>query len=429
MTIHSNAWQYREGSLFCEAAELSRVASSHGTPAYLYSRSALVDNFRVYGDSLSGIPHRLCYSVKANSNIGILDLLARQGAGFDIVSGGELYRVLAAGGDPRSVVFSGVGKTPAEIRFALEKEIHSFNCESDAEVGQISRAAVALNRIASISIRVNPDVDAITHPYISTGLRGQKFGIDIRAVESLYRRAATLPGILPEGVSCHIGSQILTEEPLLEAADRVLALVGRLRAQGHPIKNLDLGGGLGVAYRPEERSPAVGALIEKLKLRIHGLDLTLFLEPGRSIVAEAGILLTRVLLVKQNGSKKFVVVDAAMNDLIRPALYEAYHEIVPLHQTNGQKTIKADIVGPICESGDFFARNRELPEVKAGDLLAIRTTGAYGFVLASNYNSRPRPCELLVDGEEIYTLRKRETYEDLIRGESIPTAPRFVAEV
>ncbi len=425
----SNAWEYRRGTLFCEQTDVARAASSHGTPAYLYSKSAIVRNFRVYRDALADVPHRICYSVKANGNIAILDLLAREGAGFDIVSGGELYRVLSAGADPASVVFSGVGKIPAEIRFALEKGIHSFNCESDAEIGQISRAAVSLNRIASIAIRVNPDVDAVTHPYISTGLREHKFGIDINAVEDLYRRAAVLPGILAEGVSCHIGSQLLADDPVLEAAGKVLALVSRLRDQGHPIKNLDLGGGLGVAYRPEEQNPDVRALIEKLKIRIRGLDLTLTLEPGRSVVAEAGVLLTRVLLVKQNGRKKFVVVDAAMNDLLRPALYEAHHEITPVRQPTAATSIHADVVGPVCESADFFARNRELPDLKAGDLIAIRTTGAYGFVLSSNYNSRPRACELLVDGADIHVVRRRETYEDLVRGESVVAQPALITEI
>ncbi len=425
----TSVWDYRRGTLFCEGTDIARAASLHGTPAYLYSKSAILKNFRAYRDALAGVPHRICYSVKANANIAILDLLAREGAGFDIVSGGELYRVLAAGADPGSVVFSGVGKTPAEIRFALEKGIHSFNCESDAEIGQISRAAVSLNRIASIAIRVNPDVDAITHPYISTGLREHKFGIDINAVEDLYHRAAMLPGILAEGVSCHIGSQLLADDPLLEAAGKVLALVSRLRDQGHPIKNLDLGGGLGVAYRPEEQKPDVRALIEKLKIRVRGLDLTLTLEPGRSVVAEAGVLLTRVLLVKQNGKKKFVVVDAAMNDLLRPALYGAHHEITPVQQPSGANTIQADVVGPVCESSDFFARNRELPDLKAGDLLAIRMTGAYGFALSSNYNSRPRACELLVDGPDVHVIRRRETYEDLVRGEAMVTQPSLITKV
>jgi diaminopimelate decarboxylase len=425
----SNDFQYRHGDLHCEKADLARAAALHGTPAYLYSKNTIVRNFHRYRDALAGVAHRICYSVKANSNLAILDLLAQEGAGFDIVSGGELYRVLSAAADPSSVVFSGVGKTPAEIRFALEKNIHSFNCESDVEIGQISRAAVALDRIASISIRVNPDVNAVTHPYISTGLREHKFGIDIHAVEELYRRASSLPGILPEGVSCHIGSQLLSDEPVLEALEKVLALIARLREQGHPIKNLDLGGGLGVAYRPEDRGPDVESFIEKLKLKIQGLNLTLMLEPGRSIVAEAGVLLTRVLLVKRNGSKRFVIVDAAMNDLIRPALYEAHHEITPLRQPQDDELTPADVVGPVCESSDFLARNRPLPELKSGDLLAIRNAGAYGFVLSSNYNSRPRPCELLVNGEEVHVIRRRETYEDLTRAEFVPAESTLLREV
>ena len=414
----SGQWQYREGKLFCEETDLSRVAASHGTPAYVYSKRGIVQGFHVYRDALDGLPHRICYSVKANSNLGVLDILAREGAGFDIVSGGELYRVLAAGGDPASVVFSGVGKTSAEIRFALEKGIHSFNCESDADIGLISQAAISLNRTASIAIRVNPDVDAVTHPYISTGLREHKFGVDIGVVEELYRRSAALPGIVPEGVSCHIGSQLLDFDPLLEAADKVLALIGRLRAQGLRIRDLDLGGGLGVAYRPGEREPSANEFLEKLKPRLNGLDLRLMLEPGRSVVAEAGVLLTRLLLIKKNGAKTFLVVDAAMNDLLRPALYEAHHEITPVQEPVTESTVTADVVGPVCESGDFFARNRQLPELKPGDLLAIRTAGAYGFSLSSNYNSRPRPCEVLIDGEEIHVVRRRETYEDLLRGES-----------
>ncbi len=414
-----DVWPYREGHLFCEGVDLARVASSHGTPAYVYSRKGIVENFRTYRDALADVPHRICYSVKANSNLGVLDVLAREGAAFDIVSGGELYRVLAAGGDASSVVFAGVGKTSAEIRFALEKGIHSFNCESDAEIGLVSQAAISLNRTASISIRVNPDVDGATHPYISTGLREHKFGVDIHAAEGLYRRAAQLPGILAEGVSCHIGSQILSVEPLLEAADKVLALVKRLRSQGHPIRHVDLGGGLGVPYRPQEHGPTIRAFLEGLKTRLRGLDLTLLLEPGRSIVADAGVLLTRVLLIKQNGAKKFVIVDAGMNDLIRPALYQAHHEITPVQESLTGGGMTADVVGPVCETGDFFAHDRELPDLKPGDLLAIRTTGAYGFVLSSNYNSRPRACELLVDGDQLHVVRHRETYQDLILRESV----------
>ena len=415
----SNEWHYRDGTLFCEEADLTRLAASHGTPAYVYSKSGIVGRFSAYRDALDGLPHKICYSVKANSNLGVLNVLAREGAGFDIVSGGELYRVLAAGGDASSVVFSGVGKTSAEIRFALETGIHSFNCESESEINLISQAAVSLRRTASVAIRVNPDVDAVTHPYISTGLSEHKFGVDIRSVENLYRRAASLPGIVAEGVSCHIGSQLLALDPLLEAADKVLALVERLREQGHAIRNLDLGGGLGVAYRPGERSASVGEFLEKLKPRLDGLGLRLMLEPGRSIVAEAGILLSRVLLVKKNGAKTFLIVDAGMNDLLRPALYQAHHEITPVREPRDSTVIVADVVGPVCESGDFFARNRELPNLKPGDLIAIRSTGAYGFALASNYNSRPRPCELLVDGEETHLVRRRETYEDLVRGESM----------
>lgn len=415
-------FSYRAGALVCEGVDLLSVAEAHGTPAYVYSRRAITTRFHAYEDALVSIPHRICYSVKANSNLSVLAALVREGAGFDIVSGGELYRVLSAGGDAASVVFSGVGKTKDDIRFALQKGIHSFNCESEAEIELLSRIAVSLGKTASIAIRVNPDVDAVTHPYISTGLREHKFGIDIGSAEGIYRDAARLPGIRPEGVSCHIGSQLLDIGPFLEAADKTLGLVQRLRASGLAIRYLDLGGGLGVPYRSGERSLPASTLIDNLLPKIKLLDLTLMLEPGRSIVAEAGILLTRVLLVKQNGQKKFVVVDAAMNDLIRPALYQAHHEIVTVTQATGSEVFKADIVGPVCETGDFFARGRQMPVVKSGDLLAIRTAGAYGFVLSSNYNSRPRPCELLVDGREVHLARARETYEDLIRGEPLPDA-------
>lgn len=413
-----DAFAYRNGTLFCEDVSLPSVAELHGTPAYIYSKAAIVNRFRAYESALAGFPHRICYSVKANSNLAVLKVLAAEGAGFDIVSGGELYRVLAAGGDPVSVVFSGVGKTESEIRFALEKKIHSFNCESEAEIGLISRLAVKLDQKAAIAIRVNPDVDAITHPYISTGLREHKFGVDIGVAEELYARAAQLPGIAIEGVSCHIGSQLLDFEPLLEAADKALALVSRLRANGIPIRNLDLGGGLGIAYRPSERAATVKAFIDRLRPKLEDAGLALVLEPGRSIVAEAGLMLTRVVLVKHNGQKTFVIVDGAMNDLIRPALYQAHHEIIPVNQSAGARVIRTDVVGPVCETGDFFARGRDLPETHSGDLLAIMAAGAYGFVLSSNYNSRPRPCELLIDGEKVIVARRREAYDDLVRGES-----------
>jgi diaminopimelate decarboxylase len=419
LSMSNDSFLYRDGALFCEDAELSQIAEQYGTPAYVYSNSAIVRRFHAYADALRGLPHRVCFAVKANSNLAVLSVLAKEGAGFDIVSGGELFRVLRAGGDPAKVVFSGVGKTEQEIRFAIEKGIHSFNCESEDEIALISRVSSEAGATASIAVRVNPDVNAETHPYISTGLREHKFGIDIARAEAVYQRAAGLPGLRVDGVSCHIGSQLLSVDPLLEAADRVLALVGRLRAQGIRIRDLDLGGGLGVPYRPAERGVPVELFIEKLRPKLEGLGLTLMLEPGRSIVAEAGVLLSRVLLVKRNGEKTFVILDAAMNDLIRPALYHAHHEIVPVKMQAGE-VLTADVVGPVCESGDFFARDREMAEARTGDLVAIRTAGAYGFVLSSNYNSRPRACELLVDGSRIHVARKRETYEDLVHGERLP---------
>ncbi len=413
----NEAFRYENGTLVCEQVDLVSIGEAYGTPAYVYSSSAIRARFRAYQSAFSDLRCRICYSVKANSNLSVLRLLAEEGSGFDIVSGGELYRVLKAGGDAGTVVFSGVGKTASEIRFALEEGIHSFNCESEAEIETISGIANSLDRTASIAIRVNPDVDAITHPYISTGLREHKFGVSIKAAEALYQRAAQLPGLVPEGVSCHIGSQLLDLDPLLEAADKALQLVDSLRSDGIPIRNLDLGGGLGVPYRSNERAVSIETLARKLRPKLAKADLTLTLEPGRSIVAEAGVLLTRVLLVKTNGQKTFVVVDSAMNDLIRPALYQAHHEIVPVSQSHGEALVHADIVGPICETGDFFARGRDIARVETGQLLAIRTAGAYGFVLASNYNSRPRPCELVVDGRHVAIARQRETYDDLTRGE------------
>jgi diaminopimelate decarboxylase len=416
----TDVFHYRNGELQCEEADLKSLAAAHGTPAYVYSKRAILANWNEYEQALAGTDHRICFAVKANSNVAILAILARAGAGFDIVSGGELHRVLKAGGDPASVVFSGVGKTSAEITFALEKGIHSFNCESEAEIALISKIAAAREVRASVALRVNPDVNALTHPYISTGLREHKFGVDIAAAEDIYRRAAHLPGILAEGVSCHIGSQLLDIEPLLEAADKTLALVSKLRAAGLPIRFLDLGGGLGVQYRPSERKASVAQFAARLLPKLASLNLTLMLEPGRSIVADAGILLTRVLLVKQNGEKTFVIVDAAMNDLLRPALYQAHHEITPIVEATAGLEMTADVVGPVCETGDFFARDRLLPRLQAGDLIALRAAGAYGFVLSSNYNSRPRPCELLVDGSQVLVARRRETLDDLIRGESLP---------
>src|SRR5579884_23778 len=415
--LAESEFNYRGGGLACEGVDLGALAAEYGTPAYVYSRHGIASRFCAYEEALRDIPHQVCFAVKANSNLAVLSVLAREGAGFDIVSGGELYRVLAAGGDPSRVVFSGVGKTEAEIRFALQQGIHSFNCESEFELDLLSRTAASLGKTASIALRVNPDVDAVTHPYISTGLREHKFGIDIAHAGRIYARAKNLPGVVPEGVSCHIGSQLLDVKPLLEAADKMLALVERLRSQGIAVRYLDLGGGLGVPYRSTDRPLSARTLVEEIKNRIAGRGLTLMLEPGRSIVAEAGILLTRVLLVKNNAKKTFVIVDAAMNDLIRLSLYQAHHEIVPVKQNASVEDITADIVGPVCETGDFFAHGRQIAAVEPGDLLAIRTAGAYGFVLSSNYNSRPRPCELLIDGQAVHVARRRETWEDLIRGE------------
>lgn len=415
----SSDFSYRNGILACEDAPLNEIAEAHGTPAYVYSKRGIVARFQAYEQALADIPHRVCFAVKSNSNLAVLRTLAGQGAGFDIVSGGELFRVLAAGGDASAVVFSGVGKTDSEIRYAVEKGIHSFNCESETEIDRISEIAASAGRRVSVAIRVNPDVDAATHPYISTGLREHKFGIDIHGAEELYLRAANLPGISVDGASCHIGSQLLDTGPLLEAAEKMLELISRLRSRGLRIRTLDLGGGLGIAYRPDQRTACVPNFIAALREKIASFNLTLMLEPGRSIAGEAGVLLTRVLLVKQNGGKRFVVVDAAMNDLIRPALYHAHHEILAVEEVREGERTTADVVGPVCETGDFFARGRDLANVRTGDLLAIQTAGAYGFVLASNYNSRPRPCELLVDDSQVLVARRRESYEDLVRGEDL----------
>jgi diaminopimelate decarboxylase len=415
----TNEFSYRSGILCCEDVNLSTLGEQYGTPAYVYSAAMIRARYRAYRDALGGLPHRVCYAVKANSTLAVLALLAAEGAGFDIVSGGELYRVLAAGGDPASIVFSGVGKTEAEIRYALQQRIHSFNCESAAEVKTISRLAEEAGTRASIAIRVNPDVDAVTHPYISTGLREHKFGIAIEEAEDLYAWASRLPGIVAEGVSCHIGSQLLKIDPLIDAADKILQLVHRLRSAGLPIRTLDLGGGLGVPYQPGDSPVRINEFVERLRNQVMFSDLTLFLEPGRSIVAEAGVLLSRVVLTKGSGEKTFVILDAGMNDLIRPALYQAHHEIVPVAEPSGSARQRMDIVGPVCESADSFAREREMPPLAEGDLVAMRMAGAYGFVLASNYNSRPRCCELLIDGSRIHLARERETYADLIRGESL----------
>jgi diaminopimelate decarboxylase len=410
-------FSYSQNDLYCDQSLLEKIARDVGTPAYVYSEAAILENYRAYHEAFSDLPHNVCYAVKANSSVGILALLAKAGAGFDIVSGGELFRVLQAGGDPAKVVFSGVGKTPDEVEYALEHGIHSFNCESESELMLIDSLAARRGVKASFGIRVNPDVDAATHPYISTGLSEHKFGIALAEARPVYERARKLTNLSAEGVSCHIGSQLLDPSPILEAVDKVLALAAELRAAGHPIRHIDLGGGLGIAYRPEEQAPQIRSFIASLHDRLRASGLCVVAEPGRSIVGAAGVLLTRVLYRKRNGPKEFVVVDAAMNDLIRPSLYRAHHEIIPLRKST-LPAITADVVGPVCESGDFLARDRRMANVMPGDYLAVCAAGAYGFVLSSNYNSRPRAPEVLVEGSTYRVIRRRETYEDLVHGES-----------
>jgi diaminopimelate decarboxylase len=409
-------FEYREKRLFCEEVSLEEIAQQAGTPCYVYSSRTVLERYAAYDQAFGAVPHTVCYAVKANSNLALLKLLAEAGSGFDIVSGGELYRVLKAGGDPRKVVFSGVGKTSDEIDFALAQGIFSFNCESEPELELIDSIAARRGGRARAAMRVNPDVDASTHPYISTGLREHKFGIDISEVEGVYQRASSLKNIALESVSCHIGSQLLDTRPLLEALRKMLALVDRLRVRGLPISHIDLGGGLGVPYRHGDERPDIDAFVQELRAELAGRGLHATVEPGRSIVGEAGVLLTRVLFRKRNGNKEFVIVDAAMNDLIRPALYQSHHEIVPVTLDNGE-LIRADVVGPVCETGDFLARDREMPDLRSGDLLAICTAGAYGFAQASNYNSRPRPAEVLVGGSGWRIVRRRESYDDLIQPE------------
>jgi diaminopimelate decarboxylase len=408
--------QYRDQTLYLEELPLADIARREGTPSYVYSRAAILDRFQAYEHAFGEVPHKVCYAVKANSNLSILRLLGEAGAGFDIVSGGELFRALKVGADPGTIIFSGVGKTSQEIDYALEHHIKSFNCESEPELALIDSLAARRGVQARVALRVNPDVDAATHPYISTGLRDHKFGIDIADAEAIYERARALPNLSLEGVSCHIGSQITDIAPMLEVFDKMIALAGRLRSRGLPIRSLDLGGGLGVAYKPGDKAPSICEFIQAMCQRTAGHDLEILIEPGRSIVAEAGVLLTRVLYRKSNGDRQFVIVDAGMNDLIRPALYQSHHEIVPLRKTPGGSII-ADVVGPVCESGDFLAHARELPNVLPGDLLAVCTAGAYGFVASSNYNARPRPPEILVEGDRYRVIRQREKYDDLIRGE------------
>jgi diaminopimelate decarboxylase len=412
-------FEYRDDVLHCEGVPLPTIASRVGTPVFVYSSSSILDNYDAYSRRYGSVPHTVHYSVKANGSLGILALLARRGAGFDIVSGGELFRVLQAGGEPGKVVFSGVGKTADEIDYALGAGIAVFNCESESELKLVNARAAARRTRAPVALRVNPDVSTETHPYIATGLREHKFGIPITEADDLYRRAASLLHLEVKGVACHIGSQILDIQAFLEALRKVVQLVERLRARGLAIRHLDLGGGLGVGYRPEDASPAIADYMCAVLREVEGHDLHLHVEPGRSIVAQAGVLLTTTLYRKPGPEKEFVIVDAAMNDLLRPALYQSYHDVIPVMRAAGRATVTADIVGPVCESGDFLARDRRMPAVEAGELLAVCTAGAYSFVLSSNYNARPRAAEVLVSGADFTVIRDRESYADLIRGERV----------
>ncbi|WP_417533800.1 diaminopimelate decarboxylase [Marinobacterium stanieri] len=410
-------FEYHNGRLHAEEVLLSRVADEFGTPTYVYSRDALERAYLDYAQALEGRDALVCYAVKANSNLAVLNVLARLGAGFDIVSAGELERVLRAGGDPAKVVFSGVGKQPAEIRRALDVGIFCFNIESDAELDRVNAVAAEMGVKAPVSFRVNPDVDAGTHPYISTGLKENKFGIGIDTAAEVYRRAAAMDNVEVVGMDCHIGSQLTEISPFLDALDRLLQLLDTLAGEGIQIHHLDLGGGLGVCYT-DEQPPApqeyIAAVLEKLGER----ELKLIFEPGRSIAANAGVMLTRVEFLKQNGDKNFAIIDGAMNDLIRPSLYSAYQEIIPVELREEGETKAWDLVGPVCETGDFLGKDRQL-NLQPGDLLAVCSAGAYGFVMASNYNTRPRPAEVMVDDNQAYLVRERETLNDLMRGEQL----------
>ncbi|MBD1387997.1 diaminopimelate decarboxylase [Neiella sp. HB171785] len=406
------------GQLFAEQVPVAAIAETYGTPCYVYSRATLERHWKAFDDAAGDHPHLVCYAVKANSNLAILSVLAKLGSGFDIVSGGELARVLEAGGDPTKVVFSGVGKTVEEIEYALEVGVGCFNVESEPELHRIAKVAERLNKVAPISVRVNPDVDAGTHPYISTGLKENKFGIAIEQAPSVYRQAAAYPQLKVIGVDCHIGSQLTELAPFLEALDRLLLLIDQLASEGIVIEHLDVGGGLGVPYdgeQPPHPSEYAAALRQRLTDRP---NLKLVFEPGRAIAANAGILVTKVEFLKPTEAKHFAIVDAAMNDLIRPSLYSAYQAIAPVDRSLERDAALYDVVGPVCETGDFLGKDRELA-IAEGDLLVVRSAGAYGFCMASNYNSRPRPPEILVDGDETIEIRRRETYAELWKGEVV----------
>ncbi len=411
-------FNYQEdGRLFVEDTPVEDVIEKCGTPAYVYSRATIERHWKAFDDAAGDHPHMICYAVKANSNIGVLNLMAQLGSGFDIVSVGELLRVMKAGGDPAKVVFSGVGKTEVEISTALQAGIYCFNVESEPELYRINEVAGLLDKKASISIRVNPNIDAGTHPYISTGLKENKFGIDIDRAAGIYKIASELENLEIKGVDCHIGSQLTEIAPFIEAIDKLLVLIDKLAEQGIEIKHLDVGGGLGVPYQGET-PPQPAEYTHAIKKRLAGRDLKLIFEPGRAIMANAGILVSKVEFLKLTDHKNFAIVDAAMNDLIRPALYSAYQEIIPVQNQLGREKRVYDVVGPICETGDFLGKDRELA-LAEGDYIAIRSAGAYGATMASNYNSRCRPAEVIVDGKDAFLVRQREDFEDLWKGESV----------
>ena len=410
-----SAFEYRDRQLYAEAVPLAAIAERYGTPCYVYSRAALTDAYRAFDGAFAGHDHLVCYAVKANSTLAVLNLLARLGSGFDIVSGGELARVLAAGGDARKVVFSGVGKSAEEMRQALDAGILCFNVESEAELNRLNEVAGTAGKTAAVSLRVNPDVNARTHPYIATGLKQDKFGVPHRDALKLYRKAAGMARLRIAGIGCHIGSQITRVAPFVAALDRILALVDRLHGEGIAISHIDLGGGLGIRYR-NEAPPAVADYAKALRRRLGDRPQKLLFEPGRSLTGNAGVLLTRVEYLKHGKPRNFAVVDAAMNDLIRPALYDAWHDIVTVRKARGGAGRRYQVVGPVCESGDFLGRDRMLT-LAEGDLLAVLSAGAYGMSMSSNYNSRPRAAEVMVDGREAHLIRERETVSELMARE------------
>ena len=410
-------FNYRDGRLQAEGVDVAAIAAQMGTPCYVYSRATLERHWHVFNEALGTHPHLICYAVKANSSLAVLQVLARLGSGFDIVSEGELARVLRAGGVPSRIVFSGVGKRAAEMRAALQAGIRCFNVESEPELKRLNEVAGESDKVAPVSLRVNPDVDAGTHPYISTGLRDNKFGIDVDIALDIFRRAADLPNLEVTGIDCHIGSQLTDITPFVDALERVLVLVDRLQEDGITLQHIDLGGGLGIQYEQQDHPPLPDAYALELLAHLNGRPQQLLLEPGRAIAGNAGILLTRVEYLKHTQHKNFAIVDAAMNDLQRPALYNAWHEIVPVQPREGDTT-SYDVVGPVCETGDFLGKQRELA-LAGGDLLAVRSAGAYGFTMSSNYNSRPRAAEVMVDGDQLHVIRERETVDDLYRDEHL----------